>query len=332
MVLSFFRECRIIRRNRLNLWRALGGRGLKKHRHSQPDPSNFLDRPFAKTTVSFGSVGTRDGKNDPVDLLLRAEDRPTGAVVVEANWRDNPWWPAVLEQERQDCLRNNPAQYDHIWEGGYAKIVSGAYYAREIAELSASGRLGRVARDPLMTLRAFWDIGGTGQKADACSIWIGQYVGREIRVLDYYEARGQPLSSHVDWLRRAGHSKALCILPHDGDTNDRVFDVSYESYLREAGFEVQVIQNQGKGAALKRVEATRRLFPSIWVNEETTKAGMDALGAYHAKIDEHRQVDLGPEHDWASHAADAFGLMCVVYEQPQENSKQWERRPQRWIV
>jgi phage terminase large subunit len=59
---------------------------------------------------------------------------------------------------------------------------------------------------------------------------------------------------------------------------------------------------------------------------------MDALGAYHAKIDEHRQVDLGPEHDWASHAADAFGLMCIVYEQPQENAKQWERRPQRWIV
>jgi phage terminase large subunit len=40
------------------------------------------------------------------------------------------------------------------------------------------------------------------------------------------------------------------------------------------------------------------------------------LGAYHEKIDETRDVGLGPEHDWSSHAADAFGLMAVAYEPP----------------
>jgi phage terminase large subunit len=65
-----------------------------------------------------------------------------------------------------------------------------------------------------------------------------------------------------------------------------------------------------------RVEACRRIFPSIWMNEATTQGGVEALGAYHAKIDEQRGIDLGPEHDWASHAADAFGLMCLVYEGP----------------
>jgi hypothetical protein len=39
--------------------------------------------------------------------------------VVKANWRDNPWFTAELEQERLDCLRMQPDQYDHIWEGGY---------------------------------------------------------------------------------------------------------------------------------------------------------------------------------------------------------------------
>ena len=67
---------------------------------------------------------------------------------------------------------------------------------------------------------------------------------------------------------------------------------------------------------MKRIEAARRLFPSIWFNEETTAAGVEALGAYHARKDEARDIDLGPEHDWASHAADAFGLGCVVYEEP----------------
>jgi phage terminase large subunit len=40
------------------------------------------------------------------------------------------------------------------------------------------------------------------------------------------------------------------------------------------------------------------------------------MGWYHEKRDEARNIGLGPEHDWASHGADAFGLMCVAYEEP----------------
>ena len=255
-------------------------------------------------------------KSDPIDALLRGAVPPTGAVVVQANWKHNPWFPSVLEQERLDCLRDNPEQYDHIWEGDYAKVTVGAYYATQLAAMKRENRLGRVAADPLMTTRAIWDIGGTGAKADACSIWIMQFIGREIRVLNYYEAQGQPLATHVQWLRSNGYGDALCILPHDGATNDKVYAVSYESALREAGFEVNVVPNQGKGAAMFRIEAARRLFPSIWINEETTRGGVEALGSYHSRKDEARNIDLGPEHDWSSHAADAFGLACVVYEEP----------------
>lgn len=53
-------------------------------------------------------------KSDAVDNLLRGAEKPTGAVVVEANWRDNPWFPSVLDQERRDCLRLTPDQYGHI--------------------------------------------------------------------------------------------------------------------------------------------------------------------------------------------------------------------------
>ena len=256
-------------------------------------------------------------KNDPVDAMLRAETVPTGAVVIRANWSDNPWFPSVLEQERQDCLRDNPDQYDHIWEGGYAGVTDGAYYAKALAEAKASNRIGRLAADPLMTYRAIFDIGGTGAKADAVAIWIAQFIGREIRVLNYYEAVGQPLATHVNWLRSNGYGGALITLPHDGTTNDKVYDVSYESALTDAGFEVIVIPNQGKGAASMRIEAARRLFPSIWFNQETTQGGLDALGWYHERKDETRNIGLGPEHDWASHGADAFGLMCVAYEAPE---------------
>ena len=53
-------------------------------------------------------------KEDPVDQMLRSAVLPTGAVVVRANWSDNPFFPDVLNQERLDCLRDNPTQYNHI--------------------------------------------------------------------------------------------------------------------------------------------------------------------------------------------------------------------------
>jgi phage terminase large subunit len=241
-------------------------------------------------------------------------------VVVKANWRDNPWFTAELEQERLDCLRMQPDQYDHIWEGGYVTVMEGAYYAKSLAEAKSAGRIGRVSADPLMTYLVFCDIGGTGAKADAFTMWVAQFIGMEIRVLDYYEAVGQPLATHLAWLRQRGYTpdKAWMILPHDGSTQDKVFDVSYESALKSAQYTVKVVPNQGKGAAAARIEAARRLFPSMWFNESTTEAGIAALGWYHEKKDPVRNVGLGPEHDWASHGADGFGLMAVYYEPPKE--------------
>jgi phage terminase large subunit len=145
-------------------------------------------------------------------------------------------------------------------------------------------------------------------------------------VLNYYEAQGQPLATHIAWLREHGYGKALCVLPHDGESNDMVHDVSYDSALKAAGFETQVVPNQGKGAAKMRIEAARRLFPSIWFNEATTEGGRDALGWYHERKDETRSIGLGPEHDWASHGADAFGLMCVAYEEPRKPREEGRSR------
>lgn len=92
-----------------------------------------------------------------------------------------------------------------------------------------------------------------------------------------------------------------------------------ESELRKYGYDVSSIPNQGKGAAMKRVEAARAQFHRCWFNAETTEAGRAALAWYHEKRDETRSIGLGPEHDWASHGADAFGLMCCDWQPPRPN-------------
>lgn len=257
-------------------------------------------------------------KTDPIDVLLRGDNPPPGAVVVRVNYTENPFFPKRLEQERLYDAKAYPDQYAHIWEGEYVSIFTGAYFAAQLQAARTQNRITIINRDDLMTVQAAWDIGGTGSRADATAIWVYQVVGPQVRVLDYYEASGQPLAAHVNWLRDRGYGKARCILPHDGVKQDFVHDASYEGALKAAGFDVKVIPNQGRGAAMKRVEAARRLFPNIWFHEATTRAGLEALGAYHERKDEVRGIGLGPEHDWSSHAADAFGLMCIAHEAPGE--------------
>ena len=255
---------------------------------------------------------------DVVDALFRSGESPTNSICVESNWRDNPWWPPVLEQERIDCKRDDPDEYDHIWEGAYKSITKGAYFAEHLNNARRENRLGRVARDPLQTVHLYMDIGGTGAKSDAFTIWAAQFIGKEIRVINYYEAQGQDIATHVNWMHENKYlpHNANVILPHDGGTNDRVFSVSYESAFKSAGYSVKVIPNQGKGAAKQRIEAARRLFPNVWIDKDNCEGGILALGAYHEKWDDKRDIGLGPEHDWASHGSDAFGLMCVAYKPP----------------
>jgi phage terminase large subunit len=259
-------------------------------------------------------------KSDAIDDFLRGK-KPTGSIVINANWKDNPWFPKELEAERLLDLELYPDRYDHIWDGGYAKAFEGAYFAALLAQAKQQGRIGHVAADPLLPIRTFHDLGGSGATADAYTIWAVQWVGQEIRVLNYYESVGQVLASHVAWMRKNGYDDALVYLPHDGVNENNITGKKYEDHWREAGFKVEPpIKNQGRGAAAMRVEAVRRLGPKLWFNEETTEAGRDALGYYHERKDEARNVGLGPEHDWSSHGADSFGLMAVAYEEPSRSA------------
>ena len=257
-------------------------------------------------------------KVDPVDVMLRQGVLPTGAKVVKANWMDNPWFPKVMETERKDCIAIEPEQYDHIWDGGYVNVLKGAYFAKHITDAKNQGRIGRVAADPHLPIRIYADIGGTGAKSDAFVMWAVQFVAREIRVLNHYESVGQEFKEHLQWLQDQNYTKeeAEIWLPHDGATKDKVFRVSYESAFRGAGYRTRVIPNQGTGAASNRIKEVRRLFPNMWFNKDTTESGVAALGWYHERYDDIRQVGLGPEHDWSSHSADAFGEMAISYQAP----------------
>lgn len=236
--------------------------------------------------------------------------------IVEINHSDNPWFPEVLERQRMRDQQERPHSYGHIWEGEFLDALEGAYFVSHLTQARQENRIGEVEEDSLLPKRAYWDIG----VSDATSIWIVQQRGDRLRFIDHYEAVGQDLSSHLNWLRSNGHSDAECVLPHDGAKRDAVTAIRFEDHIRNAGFSVRTVENQGKGAAMKRVEAARRLFNRFWFDEEKCAKGLKALGWYHEKQNQ-GGYGVGPEHDWASHSADAFGLAAVDYREPRASVK-----------
>ncbi len=60
-------------------------------------------------------------ETDPVDALLRGTDPPPGAVVVRANYRDNPFLPQVLRDELEYDQKRDPDKFAHVWLGEYQR-------------------------------------------------------------------------------------------------------------------------------------------------------------------------------------------------------------------
>ncbi|HUV92196.1 MAG TPA: PBSX family phage terminase large subunit, partial [Anaerolineales bacterium] len=78
-----------------------------------------LLRPTMRDNSELWFSWNPDDEADPIDQFLRGPELPPSCIVVEANWRDNPWFPKELEMERQFDLRVFPGRYRHIWEGDY---------------------------------------------------------------------------------------------------------------------------------------------------------------------------------------------------------------------
>ena len=253
-------------------------------------------------------------EHDAIEKMFRGKDGPPPrSIVRRVTHEDNPWFPDELREAMEAMFVADPDRAEHIYGGEYVKAVEGAYFSAQLRAARNEQRFTVLPLDPNFQVKAYWDLG----RSDATAIWIAQ-TSERINVLDYCEGTGQPPAYYFNWLRSNGYDGCLCVLPHDGAAihPENPLSMSYEMQARAAGFQARVVRNQGPGAAMQRVDAARRWFPRILFDEDKTRAGVRALGHYHERRDDKRNAGLGPDHDWSSHGADAFGLMCIDYKAP----------------
>jgi hypothetical protein len=198
-------------------------------------------------------------------------------------------------------------QYAQEFECSFEAAVIGAYYGKLMAAADADGRITGVPHEPVSPVYTAWDLG----IRDSTAIFFAQVIGREIRIIDYYEASGVDLGHYVREITNKPYLYAGHIVPHDAQAKELGTGKSRLEVLESLGLKNITV------ARMHRVEdginAVRTIIPRCWFDAKKCQRGIDALKMYHSEYDERLQaLKPSPVHDWASHAADSFRYLAMT--------------------
>jgi hypothetical protein len=188
-------------------------------------------------------------------------------------------------------------QYAQEFECSFDAAVVGSYYGKLMARAEQDRRIAPVPYDPAALVWTSWDLG----IRDATAIWFAQMIGREIRIIDYYEASGVDLGHYVKEIGARPYVYAGHIVPHDAQAKELGTGKSRLEVVHSLGLKNISI------APLHRVEdginAVRVFLPKCWFDATKCARGIDALKLYRAEYDDKLQaLRPRPVHDWTSHA------------------------------
>jgi len=235
---------------------------------------------------------------------------PPNSYVAEVNYKDNPWFPEVLEQERQHCELTAPLDYPNIWLGRCRAAVEGAIYASEVAEAQAKGRICPVPYDPRLTVHTVWDLGWN----DSMSIALVQKGQFELRVIGYIQDDHKTLDYYLSTLKDMKLNWGHDWLPHDGGTADFKTGKSTYDLVKKFGRSPKLITKaEGFEMSLEGgIKLARTTFPRVYFDREATKPLVECLKRYRRHINHQHGEPGSPVHDEWSHGADVFRYMAVV--------------------
>jgi phage terminase large subunit len=254
------------------------------------------------------------------------ERKPTGAIVVKMNWQDNPWFPAVLNQERLDCQRTQPDDYDNIWEGKPKTVVAGAIYAKEMAQMIDDGRVRPVPYDPLLPVHTIWDLGWNDSMV---LLMVQKPLPSVVNVINYIEDSFLTYADYKRDMDALGYRWGSHWLPHDARNKDPKSGMSTVQVLRKLGLRnLRVI---GRSDVEQGIRNARMLFPRVYIDSTERKRPTGHLGGarlieclkrYRRNVPSTTGEPSTPVHDEYSHGADAWrGLANIVDRITNENEE-----------
>lgn len=222
--------------------------------------------------------------SDPVDALLRGEQPPSDAVVVEVNWDANPWLPAELRADMEDDRRRDPDKFLHVWQGHYSLNSEARVFRNWKVEefdtpADAQFRFGAdwgFAIDPTVLVRCFLD----GRK-----LYVDQEAWKVGCEIDHTPKLFDTIEGSRKWIITADSARPETV-----------------SFMRRQGFRVTAAI-KGQGSLEDGVEFLRSF--DIIVHPRCTKVA-EELTLYAYKTDDQTGEILPVLEDKNNHTIDAL--------------------------
>jgi hypothetical protein len=246
---------------------------------------------------------TPRGKNHGFSLYQMARNNPDWFAEILTVADTKALSEEDINKERREGMSEELVQQEFYCS--FEGVQFGAYFGKQLKDAEDDGRVTRVAYEPNIGVETWWDLG----IGDSTAIWFTQSVGREIRVIDFYEASGEGLPHYAKKLQERPYVYSRHHAPHDIEVRELGSGRSRKETAASLGIVFDVVPNL---ALEDGIEAARSLIARCWFDSHRCERGLNALASYHKAYDDKaRDWKSYPAHDWSSHAADAFRYLAV---------------------
>lgn len=259
---------------------------------------------------------------------------PKNSIIVDINWRDNPWFPKVLREEMEEKFRLDPDGALHIWEGHCKQVLEGSIYVEELRKAKFENRITDVPYDRTRPVHTFWDLGWnsvTGKTA----VVMAQAVNGTYRIIDFHEDSQHTVDWHLAELQKRGYVWGTDWLPHDADsTNLPAGGRTVRKIMEGLGRKVRVLPSR---PIEEGHMACKTIFGQTWIDKTKASDLLQCLNRYKYAVDEETGLrSKKPEDSIFKHGADAFrsfGMAIQEESQPvkQKKKSQESYGPHGWM-
>ena len=239
---------------------------------------------------------------------------PDNAIVTKLNWNDNPYFPEVLDLERQALLLRDIEAYNNIWEGIPRSTIDGAIFAKEMTMAELEGRICNVPYDGTKGVHVVFDLGWN----DHTAVWFVQLYPTETRLIRYLEDNQQTISYWLAKISSYGYMIDTIWLPHDAKAKSLGTGRSIEEIVRQMGHKTKVLD---RVPVIDSINAARTIFNKCYFDRNNCEEGLECLRHYRYDVDENGQFSQKPLHDHYSNGADAFRYIGLMINEPRKPVK-----------
>ena len=210
-----------------------------------------------------------------------------------------------------ESVDQGKALYEQEWFCSFEAAITGAYYGSEMKRATDNDRICGLPVERGPEVHTAWDIGID----DATAIWFAQMVGREVRVVDYYEDSGQDAAHYAGVLNDKGYTYGEHLMPHDAGYREKGTGKTYEQQIGEAGLRGSIRVLPRTNNLIADINTTRQFISQCWFDEKRCDRGIEALRQYRRQWNDKLQTwHQRPLHDWTSHGSDAFRSLATGFE------------------